>query len=117
MADGTKLKPSVVFKRKTMPKNKFPPGLLVCCSCRVVRKVWFRRPGALMNKRSMFVWDMFRAHLTDQIKVRLKSANIIPAVLPGGCTSVLQPLDVCLNKPFKNKVPEQWNEWMVNGPR
>ena len=27
MADGTKLKPMVIFKRKTIPKNeKFPPG-------------------------------------------------------------------------------------------
>ena len=29
MADGTKLKPMVIFKRKTMPKEKFPKGVLV----------------------------------------------------------------------------------------
>ena len=29
LADGTKLKPAVVFKRKTMPKEKFPTGVLV----------------------------------------------------------------------------------------
>ena len=29
MADGTKLKPIVIFKRKTMPKEKFPKGVLV----------------------------------------------------------------------------------------
>ena len=29
MADGTKLKPMVIFKRKTMPKENFPPGIVV----------------------------------------------------------------------------------------
>ena len=29
LADGTKLKPAVVFKRKTMPKEKLPSGIQV----------------------------------------------------------------------------------------
>ena len=29
LADGTKLKPMVIFRRKTMPKDKFCPGVLV----------------------------------------------------------------------------------------
>jgi hypothetical protein len=29
-ADGQKLKPMVVFKRKTIPKEKFPPNIVVC---------------------------------------------------------------------------------------
>ena len=29
MADGTKLPPTVIFKRKTMPKEKFPVGVIV----------------------------------------------------------------------------------------
>ena len=29
MVDGTKLKAMVIFKRKSMPKDKFPPGLVV----------------------------------------------------------------------------------------
>ena len=37
MADGTKLPPYVVFKRKTMPKDKFPSGVIV----RVQEQGWF----------------------------------------------------------------------------
>jgi len=29
LADGTKLKPMIIFKRKTMPKEKFPAGVVV----------------------------------------------------------------------------------------
>lgn len=34
-------------------------------------------------------------------------------MIPGGMTSVLQPLDVCLNKPFKANVKRQYTEWMA----
>lgn len=38
-------------------------------------------------------------------------------MIPGGCTSVLQPLDVCLNKPFKVNIRRKWNEWMIAGDK
>ncbi len=39
----------------------------------------------------------------DSIKKKLINAKTHQAVIPGGTTSVLQPLDVCLNKPFKTQ--------------
>ena len=59
----------------------------------------------------MLVWDQFGAHLTDTIKARVKSKTF-QAVIPGGLTSILQPLDVVLNKPFKDRVREKWISWM-----
>ena len=38
------------------------------------------------------------------------------AVISGGLTLVLQPLDKCINKPLKAKVRAQYQTWMVNGP-
>ncbi|CAH2275912.1 Pogo transposable element with KRAB domain, partial [Pelobates cultripes] len=61
------------------------------------------------------VWDMFRAHTSDDIKKLAKSSQVTLAVIPGGLTSVLQPLDVCLNKPFKDRVRKKWHEWMSSG--
>ena len=38
------------------------------------------------------------------------------AVIPGGLTSVLQPSDNCINKPFKAELRILHEIWMVNGP-
>ena len=82
-----------------------------------LRNVWFKRSGALLNGKSMLVWGMFRAHLLDSIKSKLKRNNTYQCVIPGECVSAFQPLDVCLNKPFKAHMRQKWNEWMVNGEK
>ena len=58
---------------------------------------------------------MFRAHLTDGCKKTAVALKTDLAVIPGGLTSVLQPLDVCLNKPFKDRLCKMWTEWMSSG--
>jgi hypothetical protein len=34
--------------------------------------------------------------------------------IPGGCTSLCQPVDVGFNKPFKDRMRRQWINWMTN---
>ena len=38
------------------------------------------------------------------------------AVIPGGLPSVLQPLDKCINKPFKAKPRMLYETWVVKRP-
>ena len=82
LADGTKLPPMIIFKRKTMPKDKFPPGVVIHVQekgwmddsgCVKWIKVWARRPGAMLKPKSLLVWGMFKSHLTDTTKKLLKS--------------------------------------------
>ena len=125
MADGTKLRPMVIFKRKTLPKNaKFPPGVVVRAQPKGwmdedgvmfwLENIWGRRPGALLKKRSMLVWDMFSAHLKETVRDAVKENRTDMCVIPGGLTSQLQPLDVCLNKPFKDRVRQMWQDWVCS---
>ena len=56
------------------------------------------------------------SHLTDSVKSDLKQRNIDVAIIPGGLAPVLQPLDKCLNKPFKDNVRRKYLAWMISGP-
>ena len=53
--------------------------------------------------------------MTDTVKASFKRENTELAVIPGALTSLLQPLDVSLNKPFKDGVRKQWMQWMADG--
>jgi len=62
------------------------------------------------------VWDSFRAHPTDAIKSDLQRRNIDVAVIPGGLTTVLQPSNKSVNKPFKDHLWKKYLAWMITGP-
>ena len=68
------------------------------------------------KKQSVLVWDSFQALLTDKVKADLNRQKIDVAVIPGGLTPVLQPLDKCLNKPFKDNVRRKYLAWMISSP-
>ena len=81
-------------------------------------KEWIREclPRTRNHEQSLLVWDSFRAHLTFDVKAALRQRKIDVAVIPGGLTFVLQPLDKCLKEPFKDSIPSKYLAWMINGP-
>ncbi|RPA99329.1 hypothetical protein L873DRAFT_1767828 [Choiromyces venosus 120613-1] len=46
--------------------------------------------------------DIAKFHSTKSVLATLRSHNIIPSLIPPGCTGLVQPLDVSVNKPFKS---------------
>ena len=113
LADGTKLPAVCIFKLKNILKENFPRGIYI----RVNEKGWVNEQEMLWwienvwtsrnrfgNPCSMLVYDSFRGYLVNSVKNRLIKKNTNIAVIPGNCTSKLQPLDVAINKSFKSKV-------------
>ena len=123
-ADGTKLPPKVIFKGVRSPRDLVVPESLHVSFHKkgwmdeAAVKEWIRQclPRTPRNEQSLLVWDSFRAHLTDEVKADLKRRKIDVAVIPGGLTPVLQPLDKCLNKLFKDNVRRKYLVWMISGP-
>ena len=56
-----------------------------------------------------------RAHLTDAVKNKVKQTNSELAIIPGGLTKELQPLDIGVNRAFKVKLRAAWEQWMTEG--
>ena len=66
------------FKKKTMPKEELPKGLIARCQSKGwmtidlmldwLKVVWDRRPGTLLKKRDMLVLDSFKGHITTEVK-------------------------------------------------
>ena len=123
--DGTKLKPMVIFKRKILSKMNNKHSVVVSAQetswmdadqMKIwIEKVWRSRLGGLGRRRSLLVYDVFEAHVTESVKAAIAKENTNLAVVPGGLTSLRQPLDVSLNKPFKDNVRKKWMQWTADG--
>lgn len=125
-SSGLKLSPMVIFKRKTLPKGKFPDGVVVKANekgwmdeelMRVwLNEVFVKRPGGFFHtSSSMLVCDSMRAHLTESVKSLVNRTNTVLTVIPGGLTKILQPLDISVNRSFKAKLRKTWEQWMTSG--
>jgi len=64
----------------------------------------------LGGKEALLVMDHASFHKTSNILSWLRDHLIVPALIPPGCTGLLQPLDVAVNKPFKAILREEMSE-------
>lgn len=60
------------------------------------------------GKRALLLIDSFSAHETEEFIKLAHDNNVDIVIIPGGCTSKVQPVDVCLNKPLKSVIPNRW---------
>lgn len=120
-ADGGKLPPYIIFKRKTLPKVTWPTGIIIHCQDKGwmddsltkdwIKTVWAKWPGSMTHK-SLVVLDSFRCHKSEAVKeILCDNHRTRLAIIPGGMTVILQPLDVSVNKPMKLMLQEHWNNW------
>ena len=58
---------------------------------------------------------MFQALRCAEVKNEADKLRTTLVVIPGGLTSILQFIDVCLNKPLKNNIRKYWSEWISIG--
>ena len=56
----------------------------------------------LENQPTLLALDLFGAHKTAEVLDTFRANDITVSIIPGGCTSLVQPLDVSINRPFKD---------------
>ena len=130
-ADGTVLPSYLVFKGKpggrieTKEFGTYPNGHFYKC-----------QEAAWMDEEVMIAWvkevlapyvatapdhvvpililDMYRCHMMSSVVQMIQELGVEVQHIPGGCTSLCQPVDVGFNKPFKDRMRRQWINWMTN---
>ena len=108
----------IIFKGKTdrtISDRNIPAGFIVKTQEKAwmddhlmkvwVEDIWIKHIRAECQKlgfeNALLTFDAFAAYLTDDVESQLLEAKTDTLAIPAGCTSKCQPMDVCLNKPFK----------------
>lgn len=63
---------------------------------------------------SAIILYSFSAHLTDAVLEKLSKNSICTVIVSSGCTSILQPLETSLNKPFKAMLRQLWQKCILD---
>ena len=57
--------------------------------------------------------DSYKCHLMSSVVHAIQDLGIEVEHIPGGCTGLVQPLDVGVNTPLKNRIRRKWEEYML----
>jgi len=58
----------------------------------------------LGSRPTLFAMDLMGSHKTPAILKLFRNNDITPSLIPAGCTGLVQPLDVSINKPLEELV-------------
>jgi len=61
----------------------------------------------------LLILDSYRCHMMASVVQLVQELGVEVAHIPGGCTSLCQPVDVGFNKPFKTNIRREWESWML----
>jgi len=132
-ADGRLFPPMIIFKGKnpnhisirTCPRSRGtiltvqPKAWMMVALMHVWQtSVFLKKLNSTKMESSLLVLDIFSGHKDLQnerrkIEPAFKRHKVFLAWVPGGCTPLVQPLDVSINHPFKTRLRQKWQDWML----
>ncbi|KAF4804265.1 hypothetical protein TURU_009277 [Turdus rufiventris] len=107
--------------------DKFPDGIVAAVNPKgwmdeEVMKTWLTKVYARRRERffnlkvpGLLIFYSMCTHKTDSVKALVKNMNSELAVIPGGLTKEVQPLDISVSRSFKAKLLLLWENWVVEG--
>jgi hypothetical protein len=132
--DGVcRLDPTIIFKGSTSDKarifkdegKEYAPGITVIYNDQAYNNEelferWIKEDLSTVKSATrdfLLVMDAAAFHLTERIKGEVKRQLITTALIPAGCTSLLQPLDTTVNKAFKQYLREEMDIYELEEER
>jgi len=68
-------------------------------------------PLTQKNQKAIAIFDVFKAHRGEKLLLHLKENDIVPLFVPAACTDKLQPLDLSLNREYKEELKSHFHDW------
>ena len=121
-ANGTKMKPFVVFKGKgtiLLKELERIPGIIV----RFSSNEWMNDEltidylrsdiGAFSFGKQLLVWDAYCCHISAALRAETACLCLHTSVVPGGSTKFIQAVDVVWNACFKSNLHSLYDAWLA----
>ena len=131
-ASGKKLQPMLVFKGTSSERGgrikrefpTYPNDMLYATQQKAwadeeIMRLWVKkvlRPyveTAPKHVVPLLILDVHTAHKTEDVRNDIYSLGVEIEYIPGGCTCLVQPVDVGIGKPLKTYARRLWEEWMI----
>lgn len=123
-ADGVnRISPLIIFhglgERLRKEKEKYHPGVIVEFNEKAYMnenlflkyiKCYLIPALQQHSGPSLFAFDLCPSHKTPTVLNNLRNHQVMPSLIPAGCTSLVQPLDVSINKPLKERIRDLTDE-------
>ncbi|XP_077384348.1 pogo transposable element with ZNF domain isoform X2 [Festucalex cinctus] len=125
LADGTMLPALVLTNRQPADEAALPDFVVLEVtsqnpSANEAFKRWTQRiwlpylSGPLPHGKSMLLLDQHQDHAADVSLGSLSGSGTLPAVIPEGCSFLLQPLDLCVKPALERFVRARWNAFSAD---
>ena len=133
VADGTKLPPMLVFKgisggrvEKRIQKHSLVKDRKIFAYCQPkawnneyimrvwISEVWRKYCYFKLQKDTMLVMDDASMHKLENVRQKIKDCHTEVSMIPAGLTRYLQPLDVSINKPFKDELRKKYTKYCID---
>ncbi|CAJ1061293.1 uncharacterized protein pogzb isoform X2 [Xyrichtys novacula] len=126
LADGTIL-PSLVLSNRQLPAKERPEFILLEAGSENLtvdealdlwsKQVWLQHvSGFTEPRKSMLVLDRHREHMGEPFLTTISGSGTLPAVIPGGCSFHLQPLEVCMKPALQRFLLSRWTKFTTGNP-
>ena len=66
------------------------------------------------DQKALVIFDVFKGNMVEAVETLLEENGIVRVIVPNNCTDLFQPLDLSVNKPFKDKLRRGFAEWYTN---
>lgn len=127
LADGTML-PCLVLANRQLAKKALPEFILLEAGPESLlveealdlwtNKVWLQHvAGPSQPCKSLLILDRHREHMGDLFLNSISGSGTLPAVIPGGCSFRLQPLEICVKPVLQRFLLSRWAEFTAGNPK